>query len=113
MVLFKKALFPLKIAYNSVIRLRQLAYKYSIIKSHKFSFPIIVVGNLSTGGTGKTPMIDYLLEKFTNKTTLAVLSRGYGRKSSGFFKLSKFSTSSNVGDEPLMLFKKHPNTCLL
>ena len=112
MVLFKKALFPLKIAYSSVIRLRQLAYKYSIIKSHKFSFPIIVVGNLSTGGTGKTPMIDYLLQKFTNKTTLAVLSRGYGRKSSGFFKLSKFSNASNVGDEPLMLLKKHPNTII-
>lgn len=85
---------------------RNLSYKRGILKSHTFPVPIICVGNLSVGGTGKTPMIEYLLRLLMPSHRTATLSRGYGRKSSGYLLLSPDDLAEKVGDEPLQFKKK-------
>jgi len=88
--------------------LRKKLYGSGIIPSYAAPIPTIVVGNLATGGTGKTPMVDFLLRHFSKKKEIGVLSRGYGRKSKGFLAVHSNAPSSEVGDEPLMLAQKHP-----
>lgn len=74
----------------------------------RFKMPVINIGNLSTGGTGKTPHIEYLIEMLRNDHTLAVLSRGYGRSTKGFYFADHQSDSTIIGDEPLQIHKKYP-----
>lgn len=83
-------------------------YNHSLLKSKKFDIPIICVGNLSTGGTGKTPMIEFLSEFLKQDYKIAVLSRGYKRKTKGFLKVSLNSSAEEVGDEPLQIKLKFP-----
>ena len=77
-----------------------------VLKSTSFDTPIVVVGNLSVGGTGKTPMVEWLLHSLSAKYNVAVLSRGYGRKTKGFRQISVKDTALTVGDEPLQMFQK-------
>lgn len=86
--------------------MRNRAFDKGILKSRSFNFPIIVVGNLNVGGTGKSPQIEYLIRLLHNKYKIAVLSRGYKRKSKGFQLADKYSTTSQMGDEPLQFYKK-------
>lgn len=81
-------------------------YNAGILKSTSFPFPVIVVGNLSTGGTGKSPMTEYILQLLKTHYSLAVLSRGYKRKTSGFVHVTSQHTFEDVGDEPLQFFTK-------
>ena len=74
--------------------------------------PVIAVGNISTGGTGKTPIVDYLLTKFSKNHQLGVLSRGYGRSTKGYVAVTSNTTADEVGDEPKMLAQKHPNVAV-
>ncbi len=99
-------LFPFSILYHVVTAIRNRLYDSGIKPSAKFEIPIISVGNLSVGGTGKTPMIEYLLRLLTPDYHLATLSRGYGRKTKGIRIANDRDDASTVGDEPFQFYKK-------
>ena len=96
-------LSPIAAIYWLITSIRNWCYDRQLFKSTSFEIPIISVGNLSVGGTGKTPMVDYLINLLSKKYTIAVLSRGYGRKTSGFLWVEKSRSSKEVGDEPLQI----------
>jgi tetraacyldisaccharide 4'-kinase len=94
--------------YGGITALRNWFFTKGLTKSFKFDFPVISVGNLSTGGTGKTPHIEFIITLLKQKYTVGVVSRGYGRKTKGFFVVDENSTATNVGDEPLQIKLNHP-----
>jgi tetraacyldisaccharide 4'-kinase len=108
MKLLRKILVPLNPVYFLFVRLRNKAYDWGLFKSKSYDFPIICVGNLSMGGTGKTPMVEYLIRLLESTKTVAVLSRGYGRKSQGFVLADSNSNSNTLGDEPFQIKSKFP-----
>jgi tetraacyldisaccharide 4'-kinase len=108
MNLLKKSLFPISLLYDIVMRVRNAAFDKQWLRQSQFDIPTIVIGNLTTGGSGKTPLIAYLLHHFSDRFSLAVLSRGYKRKSSGFMIADATSSIESLGDEPFLLFKKFP-----
>jgi len=98
---------PLAFVYGLVMMIRSQLYSVGIRKRHSFPITTIAIGNLSVGGTGKTPLVEYLLEtSITEGQKTAVLSRGYKRKTKGFFRVTKDSTVNDVGDEPLQIHKR-------
>lgn len=99
-------LFPVSICYGLAMQLRNLLFDLRIFNSRSFDKPVISVGNLSYGGTGKTPHIEYLVRLLSPGRALATLSRGYGRKSSGFILASRQSEVKYIGDEPLQFLEK-------
>ena len=99
-------LFPFVPIYFLVTWFRNLAYDKGWFKSTSYDFPIICVGNLSAGGTGKTPMVEYLIRLLKDETNLATLSRGYGRKTKGFLLAEDNITASELGDEPFQFYHK-------
>jgi tetraacyldisaccharide 4'-kinase len=102
-------LLPFALIYGTVIRFRNLLFDSGFLKSHSFTVPVILAGNLSTGGTGKTPCVDYLTHLLKNKYRVAVLSRGYKRKTSGFIIANEASTALEIGDEAKLIALKHPD----
>ncbi|MCX6172068.1 MAG: tetraacyldisaccharide 4'-kinase [Flavobacterium sp.] len=108
MILLRKLLFPFAILYGLLTSLRIYLYDKGIFKSYSFDIPVIVVGNLSVGGTGKTPQIEYLIRLLSSKYRIATLSRGYKRKSKGFVLADANSNAEILGDEPFQYFKKFP-----
>lgn len=106
MKLLRLLLFPFSILYGLIVILRNLAYDFGIFKSQKFQLPVISVGNLSAGGSGKSPMTEYLVRLLKDRYKIATLSRGYGRKTSGFLSVDTNSESSESGDEPLQFKRK-------
>ncbi len=104
----RKLLFPFSILYDGVTSLRNLAYDKGWKESEAYDIPVLCVGNLSVGGTGKSPMIEYLISFLQKDYEVAVLSRGYKRKTSGFLEVKIFSTAEEVGDEPLQFKQKFP-----
>lgn len=100
-------LYPFTLIYFFITSVRNMMYDKGILKSTSFNLPIICVGNLSTGGTGKSPVINYLIDIFKSEFSVAALSRGYKRKSKGFVIAEQTSTAREIGDEPLMFFKRH------
>ena len=109
MKLVRFLLFPLAVLYDLITTIRNILFDVSVLKSTSFKIPIIVVGNLSVGGTGKTPQIEYLIRLLKEHHKVAVLSRGYKRKTKGFILLNESHTAMDVGDEPLQYFKKFSN----
>jgi tetraacyldisaccharide 4'-kinase len=109
MVIWRKALFPLQIVFGCAVFVRKSLYKSGLFSRYKAPVPVIAVGNIATGGTGKTPMVDYLLSKFSKDFNLGMLSRGYGRTSKGYLEVTPNATADRVGDEPLLLAQKHPD----
>lgn len=105
---FRKILYPFSLLYGAITSMRNFLYNKNIFKSTLFKTPTIVVGNLSVGGTGKTPQIEYLIRLLQNDYKIAVLSRGYKRKSKGFIIADKNTTVEIIGDEPFQYFKKFP-----
>lgn len=99
-------LFPFVPIYFLVTWFRNLAYDKGWFKSTSYDFPIICVGNLSAGGTGKTPMVEYLIRLLKEETNLATLSRGYGRKTKGFLLAEDNITATELGDEPFQFYHK-------
>ena len=95
--------------YTLITRIRSWFYDKGIFKSSEFDFPIINVGNLAVGGSGKTPHIEYIIRLLSEEFKVATLSRGYGRKTKGFRKVELESTVKEVGDEPLQLKTKFPS----
>ena len=102
--------FPLVPIYYLVTWLRNKLYDLSIKKSVSYGFPVICVGNLSFGGTGKTPMIEYLINFLKDDYRVATLSRGYKRKTEGFQIADKTSNSNSIGDEPFQFYNKFKNS---
>lgn len=103
---FRKILYPFALLYGEIVALRNKAFDKGILTATKFSIPTIVVGNLNVGGTGKSPQIEYLIRLLQKDYKIAVLSRGYKRKSVGFQLADKNSTAELIGDEPMQFFKK-------
>ncbi|TDQ19405.1 lipid-A-disaccharide kinase [Algoriphagus boseongensis] len=99
-------LAPVALIFRLVTGVRNFLYDQGLLKSHKGEIPTLVVGNLSVGGTGKTPHVEFLISQFKEEKKIASLSRGYGRKTKGFLQLSLASLPEEVGDEPLQLFQK-------
>ncbi|GAC1596833.1 MAG: tetraacyldisaccharide 4'-kinase [Ginsengibacter sp.] len=106
---FRYILFPLSILYAGIIWLRNKLYDKKILTSVPFNFPIICVGNLAVGGTGKTPMVEYLIRLLQDNYQVATLSRGYKRKTSGFAIADANTTAIDIGDEPMQFHLKFPN----
>jgi len=102
----RKILYPVSIIYGAIIKVRNYLYNKQIFKSTKFEMSTIVVGNLSVGGTGKTPQIEYLIRLLKDKYKIAVLSRGYKRKSKGFVLANETVNAEIIGDEPYQYYQK-------
>jgi tetraacyldisaccharide 4'-kinase len=114
MKLLKFLLFPFAVIYQAITQIRNLLYDYQVFESRTTKPFVISIGNLTVGGTGKTPHVEYLiellLEKF-DKQSLATLSRGYGRKTKGIIianqkKINQEISAQTIGDEPMQLFSK-------
>ena len=101
-------LLPLSWLYGLGIGFRNFLFEIGLLKSRSFSVPVISVGNITVGGTGKTPHVEYLIQLLKGQQQVAVLSRGYKRKTRGFVIAQKDSTALEVGDEPLQMKKKFP-----
>lgn len=101
-------LSPLALLYAGIIGIRNLLYRMRILTRTQFDFPIICVGNIAVGGTGKTPHIEWLIRALGSEFELGVLSRGYKRKTTGYLKASVLSTAAEIGDEPAQLVRKFP-----
>lgn len=106
---FRYLLFPFSLIYGAVILLRNFLFDKKILRSATFNFPLICVGNIAVGGTGKTPMTEYLIELLQQKYTTATLSRGYKRKTKGFAIANAQTTALEIGDEPMQFHEKYPN----
>lgn len=105
--LLRKIAFPISLLYALVVYVRNFLFDVGVFSSKLYKTPTICVGNLSVGGTGKTPMTEYLLRILGDRNT-AVLSRGYKRKSEGFFLANAQSSVLDLGDEPYQIHQKFP-----
>jgi len=99
-------LFPFSLLYGLIILLRNKAYDLGIFKSKAYEIPVICIGNLTVGGAGKSPMAEYIIRLLKDKKRVAVLSRGYGRKTRGFRLVEKSDSPAEAGDEPLQFRQK-------
>ncbi len=108
MILLRKLLFPFAILYGFITSVRNYLYDKGILKSYSFDIPVIAVGNLSVGGTGKTPQIEYLIRLLSPNYKVATLSRGYKRRSEGFILADANANAETLGDEPFQYFQKFP-----
>lgn len=111
-LLFRILMAPFALLYGLGVTLRNLFYKVGILKEVSFNLPIISVGNLTMGGTGKTPHIEYLVQWLSQYLKIAVLSRGYKRKTKGFREVAVRSVADAVGDEPLQYKRKFPQSLI-
>lgn len=109
MNLLRKILFPFAILYGFITSIRNFLFDKGILKSYSFDIPIIAVGNLSVGGTGKTPQIECLIRLLSPNYKVATLSRGYKRKSKGFILADSNSNAEILGDEPFQFYTKFKN----
>ena len=105
-------LLPFAVLYGLIVYVRNKMFDFKILKSKSFAIPVISVGNLSVGGTGKTPHIEYLINLLRKDFNISTLSRGYGRKTKGFLLVDENATSETAGDEPLQYRKKYPEICV-
>lgn len=105
---FRYLLLPLSFLYGAIIKFRNWLFDKNILKSASFNFPIICVGNLAVGGTGKTPMTELLISFLHSKYKMATLSRGYKRKTKGFAIANENTTAIDIGDEPMQFHQKFP-----
>lgn len=105
--LLRKIAFPFSLVYALVVHLRNFLYDTGVFQSKSYKTPTLCVGNLSVGGTGKTPMIEYVV-RLLDGHTIAVLSRGYKRQSKGFLMANANSSVLDLGDEPYQLYQKFP-----
>ena len=101
-----KFFFPFSILYGFVTDVRNYFYDKGFWKEFTFDIPIINVGNLTVGGTGKTPHVEYLIRLLKHKYSIATLSRGYGRNTNGFIVADSKATAQSIGDEPFQLYQK-------
>lgn len=106
--LLKPLLYPISLLYGAIMWLRNKLYDTGFMSSIQFSVPVISVGNLSTGGTGKTPHIEYLIRLLQYEYRVATMSRGYKRNTTGFFLAGDTTNARSIGDEPMQFHRKFP-----
>lgn len=99
-------LYPMSQIYGMVVGLRNLMFKWHILKQREFPVPVVVVGNLGAGGTGKTPHTEYIVELLRFNYHIGVLSRGYKRNTKGFLLATRKTSPLQIGDEPYQLYQK-------
>lgn len=109
MAVLKIILLPLSLLYGFIVGIRNFFFNTGILKSKSFSTPVISVGNISVGGTGKTPHTEWILSELSKDFRVACLSRGYKRRTKGFILAGADSTADETGDEPLQIKSKFPN----
>jgi len=102
-------LYPLSLIYDAVTRIRNFLYSSAILHRHEFSIPVICVGNITVGGTGKTPHSEHIIRVLKENFQVALLSRGYKRKSRGFRFVDPGMGPLDAGDEPLQICRKFPD----
>ncbi len=105
-------LFPFSLVYGLAIIIRNFLFDKNILKSSGFNLPLVAVGNLSVGGTGKSPMVEYLLTLLQYQYKLATLSRGYKRKTKGYALAHASTTALEIGDEPMQFHQKFPDVAV-
>ena len=105
-ILLRYILLPFSILYGLIVAFRNFLFDKKVMKSSEFDVKTIQVGNLSAGGTGKTPHVEYLIRLLNSDYETATLSRGYGRKKTGYQKANVISTAQDIGDEPLQFYSK-------
>lgn len=99
--------------YGAVISIRHRLYNWGVFKSYSFDIPIVCIGNITVGGTGKTPMAEMVISELTEKYKIALLSRGYGRRTKGYYEVKTTDSYLSVGDEPLQVKLKFPDTVVV
>ena len=99
-------LWPFSALYGIGVKVRNLLFDVGWLREERFPLPVICIGNLTVGGTGKTPHTEYLIRLLQDSFRLAVLSRGYKRKSKGFVLASSISRMEDIGDEPYQMARK-------
>jgi tetraacyldisaccharide 4'-kinase len=102
-------LYPISLIYELITSFRNFLYDSGILRSKEFTVPVICVGNITVGGTGKTPHTEYLASLLKEHFKVATLSRGYKRKTRGFIVAGPSSTVNDIGDEPLQILRNHPD----
>ena len=105
-------LLPFSVLYGGIIAFRNFLYNKGYIKSFQFDVPMINVGNLSTGGTGKSPMVEYLVSLLQSNYKVAILSRGYKRKTKGYYLANHQATALEIGDEPMQFHQRFPEVAV-
>jgi len=108
-IIIRLLLLPFSLLYGLVVTIRNYFYDKNIMSSTNFSLPVISVGNLSVGGSGKTPHIEYLIRLLKNHINIGTLSRGYKRKTSGYLQIFQQTKPKDSGDEPLQFKRKFPD----
>lgn len=103
---FRVLLLPFSLLYGAVVIIRNFLYNKNILKSAEFNLPLICVGNLVTGGTGKSSMVEHLVELLRPHFKIATLSRGYKRKTKGYVLANENTTALDIGDEPMQFHTK-------
>lgn len=106
------ALYPLTLLYGAIVWLRNRLYDVKFFSSIGFSLPVITVGNLSTGGTGKTPHIEYLIDLLKYRYVVGTMSRGYKRFTKGFLIAQPGTNALKIGDEPMQYYLKYPEAVI-
>lgn len=106
-------LAPASWIYKAAVTLRHRLFDWGVLKSEKFDIPIICVGNITVGGTGKTPMAEMIIGYMSRSHRVALLSRGYGRRTKGYLEVSARSNYRDTGDEPLQIKIKFPRTVVV
>ncbi|MES2830307.1 MAG: tetraacyldisaccharide 4'-kinase [Bacteroidota bacterium] len=104
-------LIPFSLIYGLIILVRNKLFDWNLLHSTRFNLPVICVGNLVVGGSGKTPVTEYLVALLKNKR-IAILSRGYGRETKGFILADRTATARLIGDEPMQYFNKFPDVAI-
>ena len=107
-----KWLYPVSWIYGAVVTVRNKLFDWGFLRSKSFGVPVICIGNLSVGGTGKTPHTEYLIKLLRDNYHVAVLSRGYKRHSRGYVLATPQSTARSIGDEPYQMHTKFPSVTL-
>ncbi len=105
---FKILLYPISLIYGITVGIRNILFDIGILDSRIYKIPTIGVGNLSIGGTGKSILVDYLINLFKSNYNITTLSRGYNRDTKGFVHADSKSTAYEIGDEPFQFYSKHP-----
>jgi tetraacyldisaccharide 4'-kinase len=105
-------LFPFSLIYALIIWIRNKMFDNGWLSSSTFNLPLIGIGNLTSGGTGKSPMVEFILARFINHFKIAVLSRGYKRKTTGYALANPQSTALEIGDEPMQFYNKFPSVAI-
>ena len=109
-IYLKYLLFPFSIIYGFITSLRNFLYDYNILESKKYNVKVISIGNLVMGGSGKTPMVEYVSRYFIKKNyKFSIISRGYKRLTKGLRLINESDTYLTVGDEPKQLYNKFGN----